>query len=87
MLSENGELTLIQEIEQSTGLIFREKPDTGNLCYIHNNEELRSDFKLYFTEEDFYFYMKSFTTQTPQVPKDKSEFWFLVGEGRKLSKN
>lgn len=82
MLSENEKSALIQQIEQNTGLVFLEEPVAGNLCYVHNNEDLRDEFKQFFTAKDFGFYQKAFKGETAKAPKDKFDFWLLVEKGR-----
>jgi len=81
MITHN-ELNIIHEIEQKTGLTFLENNSESNLCFIQNNNELRDDFKLYFTQKDFENFVRSFVGRETQVPETNSEFWERVELGK-----
>jgi len=83
MLSQN-ELNIIREIEQKTGLEFQKKSNSGNLCFVNNNDDLRDEFKLTFTEKDFHYFLNSFGADEIQIPENPLVFWELVKKGREF---
>jgi len=86
-LNSDLEKELIRKLEQSLGLVFLEEPPGGNLCYSHSNNDLRDEFREFFSAMDFQHFLKSFEGRVVEVPEDRSDFWRAVAEGRKLSKN
>jgi len=82
MLSQN-ELNIIREIEQKTGLEFQKESNSGNLCFVNNNEDLRDEFKQKFTEKDFHYFLNFFENDEIQIPQNSLDFWDLAEKGSK----
>lgn len=74
---------LIIAIQKNTGLLFIREDSDGNLCYAHNNSELRDDFKQSFNAQDLEKYIRYFGEASVQPPKDATEFWLRVRRGAK----
>jgi hypothetical protein len=91
---------IIKEIEKRLGLTFTPEPESGNLCFIHNNDELRDEFKQTFAPIDLLDYIyavlhspnyrekyKEFLKiDFPRVPypEDADMFWKLVKLGGQI---
>ncbi|HLV23877.1 MAG TPA: hypothetical protein VKY36_03765 [Moheibacter sp.] len=78
------ELNIIREIEQKTGLEFQKEINSGNLCFVNNNEDLRDEFKQAFTEKDFRNFLNFFENGEIQIPENAAIFWELVKKGREF---
>lgn len=74
---------LITAIQQRTALLFIQGESVGDLCYAHNNNDLRDEFKQSFSAQELDFYCRSFAEATVQPPKDATEFWLRVRRGVK----
>ncbi|HLV23879.1 MAG TPA: hypothetical protein VKY36_03775 [Moheibacter sp.] len=86
MFTEN-ELNIIHEIEQKTGLEFQKEVNSGSLCFVNNNEDIRDEFKLTFTEKDFLDFLNFFKNDEIKIPEDALTFWELVKKGKNNSEN
>ena len=90
----------INEFAKKTGLDFVPKKENGNVCFANNNDELRDDFKQFFTTVDFLDYIyavsfsvtfkkishETFSTDFSQIPFPigSNDFWKLVKLGTQL---
>ena len=55
----NFNLEIVRRIENDLGLDFVPENESGNFCFVHNNDELRDDFKQTFTLVDLLDYIYS----------------------------
>lgn len=78
--------SFIRQIEQKTGLKFQKEIGDRNLCFRNNNQDLRDEFKEYFSEEDFKFYIHSFMDKEVTLPIDNLDFWNRVNHGKQRKK-
>lgn len=72
-------MDLIQEIEQKLGLVFFDNAEI-NLCFATQNDELRTEFKVFFTRKDVAFFIKSFKGKTIIIPATTALFWQKVAD-------
>lgn len=84
MLSNKEKLNFICQIEHNFEMTFRKDTGSGNLCYVANNEDLQDDFKQFFTEQDLFFFVRSFGENELKFPKDKTDFWNRVEAGKNI---
>lgn len=82
MLLPQEKLNLVHQIEQKLGLQFMKDPNSGNLCFVNNNDELQNEFKQSFSEEDFLNFLKNFPNQIIEIPDEPLTFWDLVEKGK-----
>lgn len=78
-------MDLIRAIEQKLNLTFLQDEPKGNLCFATKNDELRQEFKLYFTQKDLHFFIKSFGKKSVIIPETTDLFWELVQKGKSIS--
>ena len=71
--------TLIRKLEQSTGLLYVEKPIESSVCFARQNNNLRDDYKEIFTHEDIVNFLKS--SPGTDMP-DCTTFWKQVAIGK-----
>lgn len=82
MITAEERTDIIRQIEQKLGLQFLEESNSGNLCFMNNNDELQDEFKPCFTEADLKNFLKSFSDEENKIPEDALTFWQLVGKGK-----
>lgn len=71
-------MNLIKQIEEKLHIIFVEQANLA-ICFASNNKELRSEFKMYFTSEDYNCFINSFGDREEVViPQTVELFWERV---------
>jgi len=76
-------MDLIREIEQKYKLVFIENAHL-NLCFVSQNNELRNEFKQFFTPTDLEFFIKSFNKNKIKLPNTVELFWAMVYKGQMM---
>ena len=88
---------IISEFKRITQLDFEKTISDGNLCFARNNEELRDDFKLFFTPADLLDYFTG-VFQSPDAeimdlntdkrtvpfPENAESFWLPADIGKQI---
>ena len=95
----NLDQRIVNEIAVSLGLDYIPEKETGNLCFINNNDELRDDFKQTFAPIDLLDYIYAVLHSPSYVgklnkleidslrvpyPEDAETFWQLVKLGAQI---
>lgn len=72
---------LINKLEKSTGLLYKEQLSNTNVCYSTSNSELRDEYKQIFTMED----VRYFIAANPDIDSPSGdEFWKWVKKGKNI---
>lgn len=86
---------ITSEFEKSTGLLFLEKMEDGNVCFANNNDDLRDEFKQVFSPGDVLDYVYGILnipennnagSANPEIPLPKNAeiFWQNAAIGRTI---
>lgn len=71
---------LIEHLQKSFQMSYSLISQTGNLCFVNNNEELKDDFKTTFSEKDILAYVN----YSNKIPYSAEEFWKKVNASNQL---